>query len=150
MDMQHSKSRPKSTQWPAHPKQRAKHRVSQHQFVWVKFYKLSKFCRIGTSASSMKQTKIINNYIKNIMPNITKHYPQIKLYFPGVKGARTPEIDWRKFSFQEQREKLTTAHIPQTEHPFSPSINAMFIAVLEVLTDQKQTKIMTLKCYIVS
>ena len=48
------------------------------------------------------------------MPNVTKHYPRMKLYPPGVKGARTPEIDIRKFFFQEQRKKLTTAHIPQT------------------------------------
>ena len=114
--MQHRKFRAKSSQWPAHPKQTAKHRVSQYQFVWVKFYKSSKFCRIWTSASSLKQTKIITNYIKNIMPNVTRHYPQIKLYSPGIKEVRTPEIYWRKLFFQEQREKLTTAHIPQTEH----------------------------------
>ena len=38
-----------------------------------------------------------------------------------------------------------TTHISQTEHPFSPSINAMFIAILEVLTDRTQTKIIKLK-----
>ena len=60
---------------------------------WLKFYKSSKFYRIGTSASSLKQTKIITNCIENYVPNITKHYPQTNLCSPGVNGAGTPEID---------------------------------------------------------
>ena len=92
-DMQHIAFRSKSTKWPSQPKQTAKHRVSQYQYVWVKFYQSSKFYRIGTSASSLKQTKIITNYIENVMPDITERYPRTNLYSPGVNAAKTPEID---------------------------------------------------------
>ena len=60
---------------------------------WLKVYKLLNSYRIGTSASSLRQTKINTNYIKNTMSDITEHYARIKLHSPGINTERTPAFD---------------------------------------------------------
>ena len=60
---------------------------------WLKFHKLFNSYRIGTSASSLRQTKINTNCSKNTMPDITERYPQIKLHSPGINTERTPAFD---------------------------------------------------------
>ena len=60
---------------------------------WLKFHKLFHSYRIGTFASSLRQTKIDTNCSKNAMPDITEHYAQIKLHSPGINTERTPAFD---------------------------------------------------------
>ena len=60
---------------------------------WLQFYKLLNSYRIGTSASSLRQTKINTNYIKNTMPDITERYPQINLHSPVINMEGTPAFD---------------------------------------------------------
>ena len=60
---------------------------------WLKFYKLLNSYRIRTPASSLRQTKINTNYIKNTMLDITEHYAQIKLHSPGINTERPPTFD---------------------------------------------------------
>ena len=43
---------------------------------WLKFHKLFHSYRIGTSAPSLRQTKINTNCSKNTMPDITEQYPE--------------------------------------------------------------------------
>ena len=68
-------------------------RLLNTSLSWLKFHKLFNSYRIGTSASSLRQTKINTNYIKNTMPDITECYAQIKLHSPGINTERTPAFD---------------------------------------------------------
>ena len=107
----------------------------------LKFYKLFNSYRIGISASSLRQTKITTNCIKNTMPDITEHYPRIKLHSPSINTERTPAFDWRKFLFQIQGERWTTTHIPpnRARSHYQSNTNSSSL-ILEVLTDQNKTK----------
>ena len=59
----------------------------------LKFRKLFNSYRIGTSASSLRQTKINTNCSKDTIPDITEHYARIKLHSPGINTERTPAFD---------------------------------------------------------
>ena len=60
---------------------------------WLKFCKLFNSYRIGTSASSLRQTKINTNCSKDTMPYITEHYARMKVHSPGINTERTPACD---------------------------------------------------------
>ena len=60
---------------------------------WLKFRKVFNSYRIGTSASSLRQTKINTNCSKDTMPDITEHYARMKLHSPGINTERTPAFD---------------------------------------------------------
>ena len=79
---------------------------------WLKFHKLFHSYRIGTSAPSLRQTKINTNCSKDTMLDITECYPQIKLHSSDINTERTPAFDWRKLLYQIQREMDDNTHTP--------------------------------------
>ena len=60
---------------------------------WLKFCKVFNSYRIGTFASSLRQTKINTYCSKDTMPDITEHYARMKLHSPGINTERTPAFD---------------------------------------------------------
>ena len=80
------------------------------------------------------------------MPHTTKRYPQM-IYAPQVLFEQGhPYLTKENFLSETERE-INGSTNPLTER-FSVNKCYMFITILEVLTDQTQTKIMTLKYYL--